>query len=747
MARTIEFEINVDANYKSVEDLKKEIASLEKEFETVSIGSKRFDELGQTIKKSRSQLKDIELQFEALDKEQKAAALVDTFSGLAGAIGAVSGAFIAFGAESEAIEEAEKKLLGIIAVVQGIREVSDAYIASIKLFGPALKNFGGAITTAFKSGTKSVQIFKASLATIGIGALIIAVDLLIENWDKVSSALGFAADEQKVYNEALIEAEAGVQGQIYDLNTYNAIVQDVTASEGDRTFALEQLNKLGVNTEDITLNNVEALDELNSRIKTQTTLIVARAKAEAAASLLQDALEKQLKVQSSTLEDNIGFWGKAQAAIMSTFGAPGLGYEFNKIIIASKNQVEDLADATVEVDRAASVYQSTLEALLPLEAENASTQTLVKERLERRSVAEKALTQTVAERAKAEQEAASIVATIVDELSILRADESEKEIIRIQQSYADRLALLKQVYGEESTEVKALLALQDAEITEVRTQQATDAAAQTKELLGQINEAVAVSQEELRDLERTNLATYYNDLILAAQEAGISTVELESAKLEKLKQLNDSYREEDDAANQVDVDKQRAFRQQLTDLAIDSGLQLISSLSTLNSIYDKDNEAAAKKSFQRQKALSMVETIISTYSAAQKAYASQFVPVPDPSSPVRGQIAAGVAIAGGLAKLAVISKQKFQSSGTPSTPSGGGGGGGGGSAGPSSLLTAPQGGTPSTGLFGGLNIPTSSTPQQASGNINDQPLRAYVLAGDVTNGQEANAKINNIRKL
>jgi len=114
------YTLDIDVNYKSVEDLKGELQALEAEFSTLSIGSKGFTELGNKIKGIKSQLKDVELQFEGLDKEQRATALVDTFNGLTGAVGAVSSAFIAFGAESAAIEDAEKRSKGgVAAYVKG----------------------------------------------------------------------------------------------------------------------------------------------------------------------------------------------------------------------------------------------------------------------------------------------------------------------------------------------------------------------------------------------------------------------------------------------------------------------------------------------------------------------------------------------------------------------------------------------------------------------------------------------------
>ena len=77
--------------------------------------------------------------------------------------------------------------------------------------------------------------------------------------------------------------------------------------------------------------------------------------------------------------------------------------------------------------------------------------------------------------------------------------------------------------------------------------------------------------------------------------------------------------------------------------------------------------ALAEKDSATQKALAITSTIVSTYSAAQKAYESQFSPVPTASSPVRASIAAATAVAKGLANVKAIT------SGGKSSPSQGGG--------------------------------------------------------------------------
>jgi len=195
-----------------------------------------------------------------------------------------------------------------------------------------------------------------------------------------------------------------------------------------------------------------------------------------------------------------------------------------------------------------------------------------------------------------------------------------------------------------------------------------------------------------------------------------------NADQERLKKQKEAG-EAKDKLRKEDLEKERNYRQQLQDLATDSALGIISSLKELNSIYDTTNKEAAQKAFNRQKALNIGETIISTYSTAQKAYASQFTPIPTPDSPARGAIAAGIAIAGGLARVAAISAQKFQwTDKEPSTSSASGAAAGGGS------VPQPQ-----------FNIVGQSGTNQLAAGIGsqfDQPLRAYVVGSDVSTSQE-----------
>jgi hypothetical protein len=212
------------------------------------------------------------------------------------------------------------------------------------------------------------------------------------------------------------------------------------------------------------------------------------------------------------------------------------------------------------------------------------------------------------------------------------------------------------------------------------------------------------------------------DIAAFEQEEDMRAFNAELDRLKKQKEAGEAK----DKIRKEDLEKERNYRQQLQDLATDSALGTISALKELNAIFDADNKEAAQKAFNRNKALSIAETLVTTYVSAQKAFNSQLTATPD--SPIRAAIAAGVAVAGGLARVAAISAQKFNadspSTSTPSTPSAAGGGGGGGS----QPIQAPQ-----------FNIVGQSGTNQLAAGIGaqfDQPLRAYVVGGEVSTAQE-----------
>lgn len=140
----------------------------------------------------------------------------------------------------------------------------------------------------------------------------------------------------------------------------------------------------------------------------------------------------------------------------------------------------------------------------------------------------------------------------------------------------------------------------------------------------------------------------------------------------------------------------------------------------LGGLADAAGELAGKNTAEG-KALSIATTLISTYLAAQKAYESQFSPVPDASSPVRGAIAAATAVVQGLARLKAIQAVQIPNSkGGGSSPSGGG-------------YSFSSGGT--APISPQTNVVTTQLTNQNLNELKNNTVKAYVVESEMTDSQ------------
>ena len=208
---------------------------------------------------------------------------------------------------------------------------------------------------------------------------------------------------------------------------------------------------------------------------------------------------------------------------------------------------------------------------------------------------------------------------------------------------------------------------------------------------------------------------------------------LDTVKLEKLKITTDTQTQiiKDASSEQFRILREAAEKENLllqqkanqankileqaNSFKVKMVLEGLSIISDVTELFGKKGEKQARNAFKIQKAANIASATIQTYQSAAGAYASQFLPLPDPSSPLRGKIAAGMAIASGLVRVGKIASQKFEGGGSA------GGGDGGGSGAPT--MSAPQ-----------FNVVGQSGLNQLA-SLNQQPIQAYVVSGQVTSQQ------------
>ena len=423
-----------------------------------------------------------------------------------------------------------------------------------------------------------------------------------------------------------------------------------------------------------------------------------------------------------------------------------------------KQELEEMPQSIAEVQRAAVALTKAQQALTDSQIE------MIRRRAEDRAsikdynmIAEDT-TRTLEEREEAAQNAIAIEQQLMqDRLALakeeLRIHEAQMEMSEDTEESRRRQAELFAEVANLQTESVELQTTLNNKLNTIRAEAArkaeeeakriADAAAEKAKAEQEAADAIAKSEQEVVDAlaardratldartkELLALEDFYNTQLDKAGENAELVTQIEAQRDAEISAMRDRFRTED-AAKEDELRKEQAekdkeardkaleaevtYQQTLAELKQTAISGTFSVLKNLSTAFEKDTEEGQKKAFKRNKAISIAETLVSTYQAAQKAYASQLA-IPTPDAPIRAQVAAGIAVAAGLAKVAAIKSQQFSGGGSAGGAAAGGGAVGGG-------------GIQSVGVDVGTLVPNT---QQTT----PEPVRAYVVSNEISNKQ------------
>ena len=293
------------------------------------------------------------------------------------------------------------------------------------------------------------------------------------------------------------------------------------------------------------------------------------------------------------------------------------------------------------------------------------------------------------------------ILSLREEIRISKLNEEQKEKDAVEQKYTKLIADAKKekisVVDLEKEKQNALTAIREKydKVFEL-TQAEKDAKGKEKKAIEKaVLEELTKSEEELKLAKIT--AQYAADQLLYKDNKEI------------LKALDIKYAKDKEVLEEEDLARQRTINQKKIQMAMD-GLSIINDLFQMNA---GKSEKDARKAFRAQKAFNLASALTNTYLAVTSALANAKELFP-------GQrfIEAGLAGAAGAVQVAKIAKTQFTSS--ASSADTGGGGGGGGNA---PTMSAPQ-----------FNVVGQSGVNQLA-SLNQQPIQAYVVSGQVTSQQ------------
>jgi hypothetical protein len=630
----------------------------------------------------RDSIQDANEQAQQFDPGKRFQALTSAASTAAGGIAAAQGALALFGTQSEDVEKALLKVQGALALSQGLSQLKDIGMV------------GDQLTTTFKGLTLGANTFKKALITTGIGALVVAVGLLVAYWEDILALVSGVSKEQKDLNAA---TQLDVKAQTEKLD----------AIDGQSN----QLKLQGKTEEEILQLKIAQTDEAIKAAE----LNIANANATKIAQV--QAAQRNQEILSGILK----FVSLPLTAILGSIDLISSGLKQLGVLESSTTLLDDstkyLASFVFDPKSIAEEGDATIK-----EAQN-TLNTLKEQRagfiLSQQESQKAAGEKSAAEREKQSQKEAEDLAKL------------EEEKLKMLQKQAEDEAAFQKQLNDIRTQTR-LDGIKD-ENDKAREQILIDFEKQRQEILE--NDRLTSEQRTILGLE---LATQEQQALAAFQQGvdeANAVKELEKLDAEMTKAENDINLQRDilgqkqalinaqyaadlisqdnyNAATAANTDARIELDKKEAEAKMENASQIAGLLGNLSNLVGKETAAG--------KAFAVAQATIDTYLAANKAYQSMVgIPV---AGPALAAVAAGVAVAGGIANV-----RKIMSTKVP------GGGGGVSAPGISASAPAVTSAVPTLG----------SSPVTALGTMmqNQPPIKAYVVESEVTGSQKRVADI------
>lgn len=426
----------------------------------------------------------------------------------------------------------------------GVKEAKKDWVGFAELFSGALPRDLGRTYTQFRRtqrgvsrATQGFKLLKGAIASLGITALIIAIEALIENWDKVSDFLGIVSKEQRALNDAQEAGTEAMKEYVGANQAYLDVLLDTEQPLARRLAAQEKLARSTEGIKDIDLEAADAHEQLMAAFAKQGELESAKEELDSLGEAYQEFLEEQEERE-------------AKVRRFDRFAVETQGRHREQWLRRAESAQEDLDEFREDAKELTDRYEELTQKILDEEA---------RQRKAREDAAaaeaQARLVQTKTDRAAAlarENRLNDITNKAQRELAILKEKQDAEEAQFLEAGATEEeFAALREYYAEKRADIRE----KEAERIEKENERIIKA---EQDLLTRIDDLLADDETSaLAAVERK-----YMDTITAIEAAGGDATALYEAMNEEMLAVSERFtKQETDEAERAARDAEAKRRE------------------------------------------------------------------------------------------------------------------------------------------------------------------------------------------
>jgi hypothetical protein len=569
------------------------------------------------------------------------------------------------------------------------RESKKNWSGLADLFGTVLPRDLKRLTRGFKGTQRQVgrlakgfKVLRTAWASIGIGLIIVALEQIVSNWDKISESLGLYNKEAEETAKINTDIKVSTDELIRQTQAYRAELRYATYGSEEHKIAVEGLNRILGNGIDIEADRQTQNRQSNALLEANTKLIKAKKKAE--------ALELKAHVEGEEIRSR-----KAKDRSMWDQLSQGVAEWRN----------ENEKEITALTNAAAKAKAAEVEAEAALNAIITKTNKTIDERTEAEREAELERKKSIADKKADAKWLAGQRVQMAQETELrLIKDEEQRDLRRLEMQHEAAKTELK-ARGGTKEDLEALEKKHGLDMAEI-----------VKDYQDKADEAQNILDEEAaanREMVRAALATEEENELKRLKDKYVEEQLAAAGNFEALFKLDEKYRDDEKAVRDKYDKEELEAEQKLQDAKLAAKKKLVGSVSGLL----RELGDAAEEGSEQQKRLAIADVLVNQAMAMANAVAAAAKASKEGGPAAPFLFAAYVATMLGTIASTFTSIKSIMSDADAPTPSGGG-----------------------MGSRGGF-APTAQVPLPARIDSPDS-LQAYVVQSQLQGQMNAQGKLH-----
>jgi hypothetical protein len=223
---------------------------------------------------------------------------------------------------SAGLKKVDQNLTKVTQSTKNLTKETQGHTQSVLDNGGAmglLNELTGGLAMTFKDASEAISLagvslksFRGIMIATGIGALVVAVGLLAENWEAVSDAIGLTNSAQEKQNKLIRESILLSQVEYIKIEDKIKAYEDETKSIGERQKALDEIAKTITVLSGLRVGPDEKI--INNAIDSYIKLIELKDQLKKAEDKFTEARNEEFEARDAT-------WKTEQARLLGIFEA------------------------------------------------------------------------------------------------------------------------------------------------------------------------------------------------------------------------------------------------------------------------------------------------------------------------------------------------------------------------------------------------------------------------------------------